>query len=773
MIFLCAISYQATDSRSHRSESFAFRRLGEGASPNRLKAELQTALRISCASLVATILLGGCFCLMAQAGVAGGFPANVAPNPSFELDAKRLGGWLPLGVETTNGPARVFITDAVHRHGTHSLCVNPGPQGPVSGRSFVASYNGGEDENRAAGTNGVRGARTIALRLDPDIRSVSGSVWIRGPATNQFQLSLVWTGRQGRRPAEVLHVDKTSEVSREEEGWRCYQLTATRPLRSHQVQLWVEGETTESFHLDDVEIQMHRAPGMEILVDQLGYETPSETKTAVLQAASDLEVVPAARVIEVENFREVLRGNWQRCEPIPMWDRFHWTFDFSAITNRGRYVIATGEGKTAVFSPPFTIAGNLLHQQAAEPGYRFFYYQRCGAAVPGFHAACHLDDARMPDGTHRDLSGGWHDAGDYNKYCGFTPETFYALAVTYHRQPRLFDQWDRDQNGLADILDEALWGAEFLLKALDTESLDLVVNKISTGYRYWGEPEKETDNQPGTRDDRPVTRGGGDRTWCAAGFALTGAALKKAGEVERGDKFIRLAVRLHDKIGGGMETLTALYAATGDAKYHQAAQAQVESLLKQPKPEDSFRALGEFAAEFPDDPLVARIKPVAGRRVAELQGLCAPPFGLVRSPGPNGLVYFPAYADVNDWYLGGTMRHLDVAIEGALAAKLGVAAGRRLAENQVHWILGRNPFGVSLMEGVGARFVPNYHHRYNTIPGNPRGAVPGALLNGIIRAWPQQDRPWLDLTPEPNADYHSNEPWLPHNNRWLMLLSVW
>jgi hypothetical protein len=233
-------------------------------------------------------------------------------------------------------------------------------------------------------------------------------------------------------------------------------------------------------------------------------------------------------------------------------------------------------------------------------------------------------------------------------------------------------------------------------------------------------------------------------------------------------------VRLHEKLGGGIETLTALYAATGDAKYYRAAQGQAENLLRQARPEDAFRALGEFAVEFPEDPLVARIKPVAERRVAALEALCAPPFQLVRTAEAEGrFVYFQAYSDVNDWYVGGTMRHLDLAIEGAMAAKLGVGAGRRFAENQVHWILGRNPFGVSLMEGVGSRFVPNYHHRYNAIPGNPRGAVPGALLNGIIRPWPHQDRPWLDLTPEPNADYHSNEPWLPYNNRWMILMSVW
>lgn len=701
-------------------------------------------------------------------------PANVAPNPSFELDAKRLGGWLPVGIEPTNGNPRIFSANAFHRQGARSLCVQPGPQGVGAGRQFATSYNGGEDELPASGTNGVRGARTIGLRLDEDIRNVTASVWIRGSAGAQFQLSLVWTGREGRQPAVVLQVDQANQVIGEEAGWWRYEIAATRPIRSHQVQLWIEGDSTEPFYLDDVEIRMQRAPGQQMLVNQLGYETRSITKLAVLQSASPVPTTTVARLIELANFREVLHGEWQPCEPIAAWDRWHWTFDFSAITNQGRYVVAAGEGKAATFSPPFTIGDDLLRQQTAEPGYRFFYYQRCGPAVPGFHAACHLDDARMPDGTHRDLAGGWHDAGDYNKYCGFTPESFYSLAVAYHRQPRLFDQWDRDQNGRTDILDEALWGAEFLLKAMDKESLELVVNTISTGYRYWGAPELETDNQPGNGNDRPVRQLGGDRTWCAAGFALTGAALKKAGDPARGGELIRLAQRLHEKIGGGIETLAALYVATGDAKYRQAAQTQAENLLRQSKPEDNFRALGEFATEFPDDPLVSRIRPVAERRVTELESFCAPPFSLARFPTAGGRpVYFQAYADVNDWYVGGTMRHLDVAIEGALAAKLGISAGRRLAENQVHWILGRNPFDVSLMEGVGSRFVPNYHHRYNAIPGNPRGAVPGALLNGIIRAWPHQDRPWLDLTPEPNADYHCNEPWLPYNNRWMILMSVW
>jgi hypothetical protein len=41
--------------------------------------------------------------------------------------------------------------------------------------------------------------------------------------------------------------------------------------------------------------------------------------------------------------------------------------------------------------------------------------QRCGMAVPGYHPACLLDDARGPDGNQVDVVGGWHDAGDLRK----------------------------------------------------------------------------------------------------------------------------------------------------------------------------------------------------------------------------------------------------------------------------------------------------------------------------------------------------------------------
>jgi hypothetical protein len=29
------------------------------------------------------------------------------------------------------------------------------------------------------------------------------------------------------------------------------------------------------------------------------------------------------------------------------------------------------------------------------------------------------------------------------------------------------------------------------------------------------------------------------------------------------------------------------------------------------------------------------------------------------------------------------------------------------------------------------------------------------------------------MHPEPDADYHCNEPWLLQNNRWLILIALW
>ena len=101
-----------------------------------------------------------------------------------------------------------------------------------------------------------------------------------------------------------------------------------------------------------------------------------------------------------------------------------WTADFSAMTGTGTfYLDVPGVGRSVDFKVADDVY-NGAFKQAMEG----FYLWRCGMAVSKdykgdhfAHGACHTDDGYLdnPPGTqtrHKDGSGGWHDAGDYNKY---------------------------------------------------------------------------------------------------------------------------------------------------------------------------------------------------------------------------------------------------------------------------------------------------------------------------------------------------------------------
>ncbi|MEJ2700990.1 MAG: glycoside hydrolase family 9 protein [Sedimentisphaerales bacterium] len=697
---------------------------------------------------------------------------NVAPNPSFENDLAGIktnvcvfGGWFPIGVVMNDGTSEIKIVEEAARTGTKSLRVTPNTN-TLKGTIYYSQYNGGEEVRTSVTRAGVSGVRTIAFRLDQDILSCDATVWIKKTERAKITLNAIWYTRRNRIPFIKVAENAIAEPAESKDGWFRYSLHAMRCHTARQVQIVIDTNDSEPFYVDDVEIYFNRYPHADVLVDQLGYETQSHAKGVILQSSTLLGRPPDTfSLINLENSKKVLTKEWLTVGYCREWDLYHWQGDFSDYQIPGRYVVETTLDGNEYYSPPFEIRESLLVPETAELSYRFFYYQRCGAAVPFFHAACHLDDAKMPDGSYRDLSGGWHDAGDYNKYNGYTPESVYALAFAYDHRKTFFDQFDRDANGQADILDEAIWGAKFLEKCINPESLDMVAT-ISSGYGYWGKPEEETDNLPGTGDERPIRGGMRDASVCIRGFALLGKYVPH---------YLAMAERLYQKHGGNLPEVLALYRATQKDIYRRVAQKRAEALLQKGKDSTAgFRELAEYAIAFPNDSLVPAIRSIARKRLNELKTICSNPFEITRRRDDDGsLIFFRHYRDVNNWYVGESRELMDTAYEGLLLESLGFVEGRRIAENQVHWILGRNPYGVSMMEGVGSIFVPYYHHRYNTLAGNPRGAVPGVIVNGITRAWPDQDRPWLDMHPEPTADYQSNEPWLPHNNRWLFLIGMW
>ena len=100
-----------------------------------------------------------------------------------------------------------------------------------------------------------------------------------------------------------------------------------------------------------------------------------------------------------------------------------YTADFSTVQESGTLQLAVpGVGR----SPVFRVDPDVYNPAFAS-AMRAFYFWRCGTAVnltidgkTYFHAACHTNDAWLDFATGQHTrtasGGGWHDAGDYNKY---------------------------------------------------------------------------------------------------------------------------------------------------------------------------------------------------------------------------------------------------------------------------------------------------------------------------------------------------------------------
>ncbi|MFY1620624.1 glycoside hydrolase family 9 protein [Micromonospora sp. WMMD736] len=166
------------------------------------------------------------------------------------------------------------------------------------------------------------------------------------------------------------------------------------------------------------------------------------------------------------------------------------TVDFSSYRTPGAGLTLTVDGET---SHPFDISGNL-YKQLRSDSLQFFYAQRSGIAIDGdligdeyARPAGHLGVAPNQGDTSvpcqpgvcdysLDVRGGWYDAGDHGKYVVNGGIATYQLLNTFERTKTaatanggagLADSTLRVPergNGVPDILDEARWELEFLLR---------------------------------------------------------------------------------------------------------------------------------------------------------------------------------------------------------------------------------------------------------------------------------------------------------------------
>ncbi len=197
-------------------------------------------------------------------------------------------------------------------------------------------------------------------------------------------------------------------------------------------------------------------------VNQVGY-LPSAEKHFVVSASSakggeSFQVLDGSGAV-------VLKGRLpsQSLDDTPSTGEKVYQGDFSSLTKPGRYRVQAG----AALSPIFRIAVDAygpLYQDAL----RTFHLNRCGVAlddpVTGLkHAACHQGDASPKEAPQEkfDLTGGWHNAGDYGKWIHMEAISCAFMMWLWEIRGGAVTPARSDDPSL---LDEARWGLEWMLK---------------------------------------------------------------------------------------------------------------------------------------------------------------------------------------------------------------------------------------------------------------------------------------------------------------------
>lgn len=203
-----------------------------------------------------------------------------------------------------------------------------------------------------------------------------------------------------------------------------------------------------------------------ILINQLGY-TPGGLKTAV--CASKIASLPDSFMLVRASDNRIVFTRPAGKDFGPYGPFKHtFRFEFSAYSASGKYYLKAGN----VISAAFPIA-STVYRGTPDFCMQYMRQQRSGYN-PYLRDSCHTHDGftvygPMPDGTHVNVWGGWHDASDYLQYVTTSATADYYLLAAYRDFPAVFNDSCQSNglpgaNGIADVLDEGKWGLDWLLK---------------------------------------------------------------------------------------------------------------------------------------------------------------------------------------------------------------------------------------------------------------------------------------------------------------------
>lgn len=250
----------------------------------------------------------------------------------------------------------------------------------------------------------------------------------------------------------------------------CLSLTACGPsggenTKSSEPEARTEG--TEKQAADGINHMEEHPLSEKILINQVGY-LPGEKKRVVLKG----EDMPDSFQVVKEDTGETVFSSYLMGQQYDEASGEECAYgDFSNYNEPGMYYIVAGEWGRSYSFP----IGDEVYHKVLQDAFRMFYVQRCGSRLDGkyagayAHEACHTREAKLTDGEGDaiDVTGGWHDGGDYGRYVVTGAHAAADLMLGYIYFPEAFtdDMGAAESgNGVPDLLDEVRYEMEWLMK---------------------------------------------------------------------------------------------------------------------------------------------------------------------------------------------------------------------------------------------------------------------------------------------------------------------
>jgi hypothetical protein len=244
-----------------------------------------------------------------------------------------------------------------------------------------------------------------------------------------------------------------------------------------------------------------------IRINQLGYK-PGLSKVAVW-CSKDPVVIKTFQLIDAHTKKIAFSASAGKAFGAygPFMQSYR--LNFSGFNKPGTYYLQAGSVK----SPQFIIS-DTVYKGAADFCLRYMRQQRTGFN-PFLKDSCHTHDgyvlygekANIKDSTYVDVVGGWHDASDYLQYATTTANATYHLLMAYRDFANVFSDEKQSngldgKNGTKDVLDEARWGIDWLLKMHPRP--DWMFNQIADDRDHISMRIPKQDSQYGRGYQRPV-----------------------------------------------------------------------------------------------------------------------------------------------------------------------------------------------------------------------------------------------------------------------------